>query len=154
MSKTVLSMLALFVFAFLPVAARAQTEAYFVFQYPPRTSTFVFKLTDPAKIQQARNIVATHASKLISGTIIKQPVYYNPGWSYHFDPKTITFADFAVELCDSSMEGIESDLDNAWTTWCPWNGQLVQEIPSPPKPGPGNLNPTVSVTMPYRSNSV
>ena len=143
-------------FSFTAISARAQssTEAYFVFSYRPRTSTFIFKLTDPAKIQEARNIVATHASKLVAGTIIKQPVYYNPGWSFHFDPKTINFTDFAVEICDSSIEGIEADLDNAWPHWCPWNGQVMQEIAPPPKPGPGNLNPTVSVTMPYRTDSI
>ncbi|HEU5235554.1 MAG TPA: hypothetical protein VFU37_00345, partial [Pyrinomonadaceae bacterium] len=143
-------------FSFTAISARAQssTEAYFLLQQPPRTSTFVFKLTDPIKIQQARNIVATHASKLVSGTIIKQPVYYNPGWSFHFDPKSINFADFAIELCDNTMEGIESDLDNIWPQWCPWNGQVMQEIAPPPKPGPGNLNPTISVTMPYRTDSI
>jgi hypothetical protein len=138
----------------IAVRAQSPTEAYFVVQQPPRTSTFVFKLTDPAKIQQARTIVATYASKIVSGTIIKQPVYYNPGWSFHFDPKSINFADITVELCDNTAEGIESDLDNSWPQWCPWNGRVLEEIAPPPRPGPGNLDPTVSVTMPYRNNSI
>jgi Big-like domain-containing protein len=137
-----------------PARAQSGTEAYFVFRQPPRTETFVFKLTDPAKIQQARNLLATGQSKIVIGTIIKQPVYYNPGWSFHFDPKTIGFADFAIELCDASMLLIERDLDNAWPQWCPWSTELVREIAPPAKPGPDNLNPTVSVTTPYRTNAI
>ena len=133
--------------------AQSSSEAYFVLQQPPGTGTFVFKLTEPAKIQQARNIVATHSSKIVNGTIIKQPVYYNPGWSFHFDPRSIQFADVTVELCDGTMEGIESDVDNAWPQWCPWGGRVMREISPPPRPGPGNLPPAVSVTMPYRNNS-
>src|SRR5205809_4690698 len=133
--------------SFTAISGRAQgsEEAYFVFRYPPRTSTFIFKLTDPAKIQEARNIVATHASKVVSGTIVKQPVYYNPGWNFHFDPKTISFPDIAVEICDSTMEDIEADLDNAWPQWCPWKGEVLAEISPLPRLGRGNLNPTVSV---------
>jgi hypothetical protein len=63
------------------VRVRAQqTEpqaAYFVFDVPPNTDTFVIKLTDRERIQEARDIVAAGARKIVQGTIIKQPVYYN-----------------------------------------------------------------------------
>jgi hypothetical protein len=149
-------MLALIALAFMAAPARAQssTEAYFVFRQPPRPETFVFKLTDPARIQEARNLIASGQRKIIAGTIIKQPVYYNPGWSFHFDPETTGFTDFAIEICDSTAPEIEDHLDSAWPQWCPWDSELLREIAPPPKPGPGNLSPTVSVTSPYSNNAI
>jgi|GEM_PF-6170199 len=148
-------MLVLVALAFMAAPARAQgsTEAYFVFQSSP-SETFVFKLTDPATIQEARNLIAAGQRKIIAGTIIKQPVYYNPGWSFHFDPQTIGFVDVAIEICDSTAQGIEDHLDSAWPHWCPWGSELVREIAPPPQPGPGNLSPTVSVTSPYRNDAI
>lgn len=140
---------------FIVLPARAQnSEAYFVFNYAPNPATFVFKLTDPAKIAEAREILRTGAPKMVTGTIIKQPVYYNAPWSFHYDPKTIGFADFAIELCDSSIQGIENNLDEAYPLWCPWGSRLLREIAPPPKPGGGNLSPTISMTDPYRDDSV
>ena len=154
MTKAGLPLFAIVAFVLMPSMAHAQSEAYFVLKQSPNNSTFIFKLTDPTKIQEARNIIATHAQKIVGGTIIKQGVYYNPNWHFHFDPRTISFADVGIELCDAAMEGIEADIDNAWTTWCPWNGVVVLASPPPPNPGTGNLKPTVSVTMPYRNDSI
>jgi hypothetical protein len=75
------------------VRVRAQQvepqAAYFVFDDPPNTDTFVIKLTDRERIQEARDIVAAGARKIVQGTIIKQPVYYNSPWSYYLDPKSM-----------------------------------------------------------------
>lgn len=128
------------------------SEAYFAFDCPPNPETFVFKLNDAAKIQQAREILATGQRKMIAGTIIKQPVYYNAPWSYHLDPKEIGFIDAGIEWCDASIKGIELDPDRALPSWCPWASRLLREIPPPDKPGSGNINPTVSMTFPYADN--
>jgi hypothetical protein len=136
-------------FATSPTIAQGTTEAYFEFRVSPHPEKFIFKLTNPTKIQEARDILTTGSQKIVAGTIIKQPVYYNPQWSFHFDPKTVGFADFAIELCDSSIQGIEGNLDAAYPSWCPWGTQLLREVASPPLPGPGNLDPTVSMTFPY-----
>lgn len=144
-----------FVFTAFPVCAQqgAPTEAYFIFDSPPNTDTFTIKLTDPQAIQEARNIIATGARKIVAGTLIKQPVYYNSPWSYHLDPKSIGFVDFAVELCDANMNYLEANLDTAWSDWCPWSSRLVKEIPPPQKPGTENLAPTVSMKFPYTDNT-
>jgi hypothetical protein len=53
--------------------------------------TFVFRLTDPARIAEARAILsgavtdATH----VAGTVVKQPAPSNIGWSFHLDPASI-----------------------------------------------------------------
>lgn len=145
----------LLVFTAVPVSAQqgGPAEAYFVFDYPPATDTFVIKLTDPERIQQARDIIATGARKMVAGNLIKQPVYYNPHWSYHLDPKSIGFPDFAVELCDANMTYLEHNLDIAFSSWCPWGSRLIKEIPAPAKPGTENLAPTISMTSPYADNT-
>jgi len=138
----------------MPICGQGSTaEAYFVFDYPPNTDTFVFKLTDPQRIQEARDILATGARKMVAGMIIKQPVYYNSAWSYHLDPKSIGFPQFAVELCDASMRYLEGNLDSAYPGWCPWGSRLLKEIPPPEKPGTEYLKPTVSMTSPFADNT-
>ena len=148
-------LLAFLLLAAIPVCGQQgqPTEAYFVFDSPPASDTFVIKLTDPQRIQEARDIIATGARKIVAGTIIKQPVYYNSRWSYHLDPKSIGFAEFGIELCDASMTLIEADLRNAYPGWCPWGSRLLKEIPAPAKPGDENLAPTVSMTFPYADNT-
>ncbi len=136
-------------FATSPTCAQGTTEAYFEFRVSPHPEKFIFKLTNPTRIQEARDILTTGSQKIVAGTIIKQPVYYNPQWSFHFDPKTIGFVDIAIELCDSTIQGIEGNLDAAYPSWCPWSTQLLREVAAPPLPGPGNLEPTVSMTFPY-----
>ena len=144
-------------FFFSAVSVCAQqgepTEAYFIFDCPPNTDTFTIKLTDPQTIQEARNIIATGTRKMVMGTIIKQPVYYNSPWSYHLDPKSIGFGEFALEVCDANMNYLEANLDTAFPDWCPWTSRLVKEIPSPQKPVTENLAPTVSLRFPYADNT-
>ena len=123
--------------------------AYFVFDCPPHPETFVFKVTDPAQIKRARDILAGRAAGILNGVIIRQPVYYNAPWSFHLDPRSVTFTDFAVELCDSNIRLIEENLESAYPTWCPWATHLLREIDPPAKPGTVNLPPTVSMTNPY-----
>jgi hypothetical protein len=154
MARNALIALCLAIITAVPICGQQSdsTEAYFVFKTDPAPETFVIKLTDPQKIQQARDILATGTRKMVAGTIIKQPVYYNSPWSYHLDPKTISFLDFAVELCDASIRYLEDNRDTAFPDWCPWSSQLFKEIPPPEKPGPGNLKPTISMTFPYADN--
>ncbi|HEX4950154.1 MAG TPA: hypothetical protein VFZ34_26040, partial [Blastocatellia bacterium] len=121
------------------MTAAAQSEAYFVFDGPPRTNQFVIKLTDPAKIQKARDILSGKETQArhVSGKIIKQPAPYNPPWSFHLDPATIEFFGLATEVCDGSIAYVESHLDEAGgaflpgNIWCPWSSRLIKEIPAP-----------------------
>ena len=143
--------------AFTAEPACAQTgqpqEAFFMFDVPPNPETVVFKLTDPVKIQEARNLLASGTQRIVSGTLIKQPVYYNSAWTFHLDPKSITFPEVAIELCDAPIRYIEDNRDIAYPSWCPWNSRLLREIPAPQKPGSGNLHPAVSMTHPYADNT-
>lgn len=155
MAKTTVIALCLTILTAVPICGQQSDspEAYFVFKTDAGPETFVFKLTDPQKIQQARHILTTGARKIVAGTIIKQPVYYNSPWSYHLDPKSIGFVDFAVELCDANIRELEDNRHIAYPDWCPWSSQLIKEIPPPEKPGPANLKPTISMTFPYADNT-
>jgi len=113
-----------------------ETEAYFRFDYPPHPETFVFKLTDPVKIQEARDIlngIQTDAIH-VTGTIIKNPISYNPHWSYHLDSSSISFFEMATEVCDADIQYIEDNLDDVGGSflpgdqWCPWGSRLIEEV--------------------------
>ena len=113
--------------------------AYFVFDYPPAPATFVFKLTDPKKIQEARDILSgkqkdrTH----VSGIIVTSAAPYNPDWGFHYEPKTISFFQMAIEVCDAAIEYVEEHLDEVGgaflpgNRWCPWGSRLLREISWP-----------------------
>ena len=59
-------------FTATPISAQVGTpqEAYFTFTSPPGSETFVIKLKDNQKIQQARQILVTGNQKIVVGTIM------------------------------------------------------------------------------------
>ncbi len=130
---------ALWVLPYRQTVHAAQTEAYFVLNVPPRNDEFVIKLTDPAKIQHARNLLsgAVTSPYQVQGRIIKQPASYNAPWGFHIDPQSIDFFDSAIEVCDGSIAYVETHLDEAGgdflpgLAWCPWASRLVREIAPP-----------------------
>ncbi|GAA2635247.1 twin-arginine translocation signal domain-containing protein [Actinomadura fulvescens] len=97
---------------------------------------FVIKLTDPAEIKHARDLVngETTDRPHVVGRIIKRSAPYNPRWSYHFNPATIDFFDMAIEVCDATIPYVEDHLDETGgaflpgLVWCPWTSRLVREI--------------------------
>lgn len=115
------------------------TETYFEFRNQSPTETFVFKLTDEKKIQQARDILSGKLTDEIHvmGRIRKSPAPYNPPWSFHLDPATISFFAFAIEVCDADIRYVEDHLDEACGAflpgchWCPWASRLTREISWP-----------------------
>ena len=119
------------------VNINAQTEAYFVLTVEPREETFVVKMTDPAKIQMARDILSGKIKDRygISGTVVNKPVCYNAPWSFHLAPESLIFFQVFAEVCDSELQGIEDGVTNGTiepgTRWCPWSSLLLKEIPAP-----------------------
>lgn len=123
-------------------------EAYFQFDYPPYPQTFIFKLTDGQKIQEAREILSgTQPNRHVMGTIIKQPAAYNSPWSYSLDPPSVTFFDYASEVCDASIQYVQDHLNEACSAflpncaWCPWGSRLLAEVNPQPTVTPPALNP-------------
>ena len=72
-------------------------EAFFEFSVSPSPEKAVFRLTDPAKIAEARALAGR--SKIIVGTVLKEPAYYNRPWRFHIDPESARVAiDQAVKI--------------------------------------------------------
>ena len=153
-----------------PAAPAPAAEAYFQFDYPPAPATFTIKLTDPARIQQARDMLSgRQPPRHVLGAVVKAPAAYNPPWSYHLDPDSIVFFSAAVEVCDAAIEYVEEHLAEVGgaflpgSTWCPWGSRLLRELqpaatptaspsptPSPsatPAPSP-SATPAPSATPP------
>lgn len=120
-----------------PTRDRAAGDAAYFDLRDNTGSDFVVKLTDPQRVQEARDIVRTGEPKIVIGRIVKRTAPYNPRWSFYLDPDTVTFADAAIEVCDASTPYVEDHLDEAGGAflpglyWCPWSGRLTREIPAP-----------------------
>jgi len=110
--------------------------AYFEFKGSDETDRFVIKLLEQEKIEHARNLLAgsTRERPSVMGIIVKQKENYNPGWSYHLKPESISFFDTATEVCDANMRYVEEHLDEVGDAllpgnrWCPWSSQLTKEL--------------------------
>ncbi|WP_328557771.1 MULTISPECIES: BP74-related protein [unclassified Streptomyces] len=95
---------------------------------------FVIEITRPEVIKEAREIVKNGEQKIVIGRIIKRAAPYNPQWDFHFNPDTVSFADGAIEVCDSTIPYVEDHLDEAGGPflpglyWCPWSGRLTAEV--------------------------
>ncbi|MGW2157575.1 BP74-related protein [Nonomuraea sp. NPDC001699] len=121
-----------------PAPAQAANAAYFEMTDITR-ERFIIRLTDPAKIQHARDLVngETTDRPHVIGRILKRQALYNPRWSYHYNPETVDFFDQAFEVCDATIPYVEDNLDEAGAAflpglvWCPWTSRLVREVPVP-----------------------
>jgi hypothetical protein len=110
--------------------------SYFAFEQEGRE--FIFQLIDEERIAQARDILSGKETEAVHvmGKIRKTQQPYNPQWSYHLIPETISFFALAIEVCDATIEYVEEHLDEACGAflpgchWCPWSSRLTREIPS------------------------
>ena len=91
-----------------------------------------------AAIQKARDVLAGRSgSVILIGKVVPVPAFYNPGWNFHVDPLTVDFAESAIEVCDSSIRGVERGLNNIGGSflpdfrWCPWTAKILAELPVP-----------------------
>lgn len=136
-----------------PVTAQTG-DAYFEMSLPPSSEAIVLRLTDAATIQKARDILAGTETRAthVMGTVVKAPSFYSGRWRFHVDPASVRFFSFAIEVCDSSISGIDDNLDRVgsdllpYQHWCPWNSKLVREI-APPAGGELSLASVSAASM-------
>jgi hypothetical protein len=113
-----------------------EISALFVFDYPPNRETFVIELNDQEKIAHARRIIRGDEKQKVhvSGIIVKSPAQYNGAWNFHLSPESITFFEFALEVCDASISYVAEHLDEVGAAflpasrWCPWRSRLLREL--------------------------
>src|SRR5687767_1721533 len=98
-------------------------ESYFRFGCPPYADTFVFKLTDPERIQEARDILSgKEKGKMhVGGIVVTKPAPYNSPWHYHLEPESISFFEFSIEVCDASIAYVEAHLAEVGGSFLPGN---------------------------------
>ncbi|MFG2146395.1 calmodulin-binding protein [Streptomyces sp. NPDC048696] len=117
--------------------AAAASASYF--EFTDGHNTFVFKLTDPARIQQARAILSGADTENVSvmGTVVKTPTSYNKPWKYQLAPDSVKFFSMAMEVCDASISYVNDHLSEVGgallpkSTWCPWQSKLTREVTAP-----------------------
>jgi hypothetical protein len=113
--------------------------AYFEFGDSSHKDVFVFATDKPAIIQQARRILSGEekTQTKVTGTIVKSSADYNPNWSFHVDPGSVTFAQTSNDACDATTQSVSERLDDVGTTflpgaqWCPSSSQLIMEVTAP-----------------------
>jgi hypothetical protein len=113
------------------------SSALYVFDYPPHPEIFVIELVDDVKIAHARQILAgTEKQRVhVSGIVVKASAPYNLAWSFHLSPESITFFEFAVEVCDASIKYVAEHIDEVGgsflpaSRWCPWGSRLLRDLP-------------------------
>ncbi|MGN9845746.1 BP74-related protein [Nonomuraea sp. H19] len=135
LTRILAALAAIAAFSVATPPAQAAPTAYFVMTDITREE-FVVQLTDPGKIQHARDLLsgATEDRPHVVGRIIKRPTPYNPRWSYHLNPDTVDFFDYAIEVCDATIPYVEDHLDEAGgaflpgLVWCDWSSRLVREL--------------------------
>ncbi|HEY1176378.1 MAG TPA: hypothetical protein VGF17_09490, partial [Phytomonospora sp.] len=121
LAKALMALVAIAAFGVVsPTPAHAAETAYFVMTDITREQ-FVIKLTDPAKIQHARDLLSgeTTDRSHVYGRILKTSTYYNPRWSYHLNTDTVDFFDVAIEVCDATIPYVEDHLDEAGGAFLP-----------------------------------
>jgi uncharacterized protein (TIGR03437 family) len=136
-SRAVMKSYALLTFiALLPPLAAADL-AYFQIGDVAGDSIIV-RVHQAAAIQKARDVLAGRSGALVMiGKVVPVPAFYNPGWNFHVDPLTVEFAESAIEVCDSSIGGVERGLNNIGGSflpgfrWCPWTAKILAELPMP-----------------------
>ena len=87
--------------------------------------TFKIELTTPDLIDHAQRLLQGEAISAIPiGTVVRGEPGVNEPWSWHVDPGTLEFADFAIEVCD----GLPSYVEDGTVTsdqYCPWTATVI-----------------------------
>lgn len=140
--KTVMKSISLCAMAFFMMlstitVASAKQAAFFRFKVRSHPETFVIKVVGRKQIAEARAILESGEAKFPMGTIVKKRKSYNNEWSFHLKPSTIKFVELSAEVCDSSIQGVEDNLDIIGgamlpgNVWCPWSAELTEEVDVP-----------------------
>lgn len=117
----------------------AVAPAYFEMTDGYTRKNLVVKLVKEEQIDHARALLsgATQERPHLIGRITLRSAQYSPNYSFHLDPESVSFFDYAIEVCDASLQYTEDHLDEAGgpflpgRIYCPWSSRLVREINVP-----------------------
>lgn len=122
-----------------PTATPMQAK-YFKYTSPASTrapeESFIVAMTDQDDINNAMN-----NSLIVSGVVKEGDGGFNisfgqtpsGSWSWYLDPSTITFGQYAMEVCDGRPSFVERTRSE-WLghRFCPWNARMTAVYDSPP----------------------
>jgi hypothetical protein len=87
--------------------------------------TYRIRLTDPADIEIARQLLAGEVDpKIPNGIVVRGDSDVNIDYTWHIDPDSVEFVDFTTEVCD----GLPSDVEQGIITseyYCPWAAEVI-----------------------------
>jgi aldose sugar dehydrogenase len=85
-------------------------------------------VTNGAFIDRAKQLLATGTRQIPIFNTLLDGRTVDPQWTWHVDPQNVSFADFAIEVCD----GLPSDIEANKTYWletiggfCPWSAVVT-----------------------------
>lgn len=85
-------------------------------------------------ILEARLRLGNQQEPHVTGIIVKESACWNPNYSYHYDPATVDFFEFSMEVCDATFRYVEEHLADAGGAFlpglrlCPWSSYLIEEV--------------------------
>jgi hypothetical protein len=111
-------------------------ESIFAVSDGAAKETFFIRLTDPARIAEARAIVSGKETTrvAVAGVVVTKPAAYNQPWHFHLAPESISFFEQAIEVCDATTSYVEAHLDEVGgaflpgNNWCPWSSRVIREL--------------------------
>jgi hypothetical protein len=78
-----------------------------------------------------RMMFGAERQQIVTGAVARGDGGFNPGYSWHITPGTVSFADQTIELCDGRPSDVEANVDYWVDTvkqYCPWGGRFVSEV--------------------------
>ena len=85
-------------------------------------------ITNPKTIQDVIDrTMGVSIKRIPMGRVIRGK-FYDPRWSWHLDPESVTMNDITMELCNAKPSDVEDNLER-WIQdvgfYCPWNAEIV-----------------------------
>jgi hypothetical protein len=116
--------------------------AYFIVHFPPDEETFVVRINNPVRIAEARNVSRGREKRRVHvrGRVTAEPADYNPGWSFHLDPDSVSFFEDGDPAADAGVAEVESRLKEVGGdflptgVWEPSASRLAREAPPSVRP--------------------
>lgn len=96
-----------------------------------KTESFIVKTDNEQLITQAKASLQSNSNLIVTGKVLEGNGGFNiksdkSSWNWHFDPTTVSFADFTIEVCDARPTYVAENI-NDWKgkQYCPWGARIV-----------------------------
>ncbi len=85
-------------------------------------------ITNPKTIQDVIDrTIGVSIKRIPMGRVVRGTLY-DPRWSWHLEPESVTMNDITMELCNAKPSDVEANLEK-WLRdvgfYCPWNAEIV-----------------------------